>query len=230
MWFYCLILLFFYLQPRMICFPTRKCIFLWNSIYMPSVFIYSIHIHSSVYVRGKCVEIYECHGEPTFLCSSLFLPFLFFVLCDNQQHQSNIDLYWCWRSLMCNICSIFSHISERTWKAILPCTIQMQHMEKKLPLTQQEEDRKCCTLNTSESRWCAAPLSVSHSPSLKLSLPHLLQRNLHLAIVIVNAIGCHLMCIIDRLILPYDELFELNHTNIWFCCSFLLWLRTQRAI
>lgn len=50
--------------------------------------------------------------------------------------------------------------------------------------------------------------------SLSTSAFLILQRSLHFAIVIVNAIGCHLMCIVDCLILPYDEFIELNHKHL----------------
>lgn len=47
------------------------------------------------------------------------------------------------------------------------------------------------------------------------------QSILHLAIVIVNAIGYHLMCIVDRLKLPYDGFLELIHKH------FILHLNAQ---
>lgn len=55
------------------------------------------------------------------------------------------------------------------------------------------------------------------SPSASL----VTQFNLHSAIVIFNAIGCHLMSIVDRLILPSDEFFELNHEHLKLLISVL---------
>lgn len=134
---------------------------------MPSVFIYSIHMHitftfSSQYTRKMCRivsmanRLYDAHVH-----LSLFSSARYVSVWQSATSVKYRFILMLTVSNVCNICSLFSHIYSFT-----VYHMNTTHGEKKTSVC-STEDRKCCILNTFESRWCAS--SLAPSPSLSAS-------------------------------------------------------------